>query len=158
MRRAPCSDAPSPPAAKSPSLTPGPTFVTLRRWKRTLSASDSGPTPRKAKSDFLSVKSLISYHVAALAIAGRTPAIPPPSLRCSCAAQPTPACRRHDGRGLRRPGNRPRWAIPPGFRHRRERYRDRGRRDDGRRAEHPGRTRVDERACGCRWRSWSVAR
>ena len=35
-----------------------------------------------------------------------------------------PACRRHDGRGLRRPGNRPRWAIPPGFHHRRERYRD----------------------------------
>ena len=30
-------------------------FVTLRPWKRTLSASDSGPTPRRAKSDFLSV-------------------------------------------------------------------------------------------------------
>jgi hypothetical protein len=28
---------------------------TLRPWKRTLSASDSGPTPRRAKSDFLSV-------------------------------------------------------------------------------------------------------
>ena len=32
-------------------LTSGPTFVTLRPWKRTLSASDSGPTPRRAKSD-----------------------------------------------------------------------------------------------------------
>ena len=32
-----------------------PTFVTLRPWKRTLSASDSGPTPRRAKSHFLSV-------------------------------------------------------------------------------------------------------
>ena len=30
-------------------------LVTLRPWKRTLSASDSGPTPRRAKSDFLSV-------------------------------------------------------------------------------------------------------
>ena len=40
---------------KSPCLTSGPTFVTLRQWKRTLSASDSGPTPRRAKSDFLSV-------------------------------------------------------------------------------------------------------
>ena len=40
---------------KSPCLTSGPTFVTLRPWKRTLSASDSGPTPRRAKSDFLSV-------------------------------------------------------------------------------------------------------
>jgi hypothetical protein len=39
---------------KSPCLTSGPTFVTLRPWKRTLSASDSGPTPRRAKSDFLS--------------------------------------------------------------------------------------------------------
>jgi Putative transposase len=38
-------------------LTSGPTFVTLRPWKRTLSASDSGPTPRRAKSDFLSVSS-----------------------------------------------------------------------------------------------------
>ncbi len=28
-------------------------FVTLHPWKRTLSASDSGPTPRRAKSDFL---------------------------------------------------------------------------------------------------------
>ena len=36
-------------------LTSGPTFVTLRPWKRTFSASDSGPTPRRAKSDFLSV-------------------------------------------------------------------------------------------------------
>ncbi len=32
-----------------------PTFVTLRPWRRTLSASDSGPTLRRAKSDFLSV-------------------------------------------------------------------------------------------------------
>jgi hypothetical protein len=40
----------------SPCLTSGPTFVTLRPWKRTLSASDSGPTPRRAKSDFLSVE------------------------------------------------------------------------------------------------------
>jgi hypothetical protein len=40
----------------SPCLTSGPTFVTLRLWKRTLSASDSGPTPRRAKSDFLSVE------------------------------------------------------------------------------------------------------
>ena len=28
------------------------TFSTLRPWKRTLSASHSGPTPRRAKSDF----------------------------------------------------------------------------------------------------------
>jgi hypothetical protein len=28
-------------------------FVTLRPWKRTLSASDSWPTPRRARSDFL---------------------------------------------------------------------------------------------------------
>jgi hypothetical protein len=34
-------------------LTSEPTFVTLRPWKRTLSASDSGPTPRRAKSDFV---------------------------------------------------------------------------------------------------------
>ena len=63
--RTPCSAAPSPPAAafagapatrKSPCLTSGPTFVTLRPWKRTLSASDSGPTPRRAKSDFLSLE------------------------------------------------------------------------------------------------------
>ena len=40
---------------KSPCLTPGSTFVTLRPGKRTLSAADSGPMPRKAKSDFLSV-------------------------------------------------------------------------------------------------------
>ena len=33
-----------------------PTFVTLRPWKRTHSAaSDSGSTPWRAKSDFLSV-------------------------------------------------------------------------------------------------------
>ena len=38
-----------------PCLTSGPTLVTLRPWKRTLSASDSRPTPRRAKSDFLSV-------------------------------------------------------------------------------------------------------
>ena len=48
----PCSAAPSPPG---PCLTSRPTFVTLRPWKRTLSASDFGPTPRRAKSDFLSV-------------------------------------------------------------------------------------------------------
>ena len=41
---------------KSPCLTFGPTFVTLRPWKRTLSASDSRPTHRTAKSDFLSVR------------------------------------------------------------------------------------------------------
>ena len=35
---------------------PGPLFVTLHSWKRMLSASDSGPTPRRAKSDFLSVQ------------------------------------------------------------------------------------------------------
>jgi hypothetical protein len=40
---------------KSPCLTSGPTLVTLRPWKRTLSASDSRPTARRAKSDFLSV-------------------------------------------------------------------------------------------------------
>ena len=45
------------PSGGSPCLTSGPTFVTLRPWKRTLSASNSGPTPRRAKSDFLSV-----YH------------------------------------------------------------------------------------------------
>jgi len=42
-----------PATRKSPCLTSGPTFVTLRPWKRTLSASDSGPTPRRAKSNFL---------------------------------------------------------------------------------------------------------
>jgi hypothetical protein len=36
-----------------PCLTSGLTFVTLRPWKRTLSACDSRPTPRTAKSDFL---------------------------------------------------------------------------------------------------------
>ena len=46
--------APAP--ALWPCLTSGPTFVTLRPWKRTLSASDSGPTPRRAKSDFRSVE------------------------------------------------------------------------------------------------------
>jgi hypothetical protein len=40
---------------RRPCLTSGPTFGTLRPWKRTLPASDSGPTPRRAKSDFLSV-------------------------------------------------------------------------------------------------------
>src|SRR4029077_11499819 len=34
-------------------------FVTLRPWKRTLSASDTGPTLRRAKSDFLSVRGLM---------------------------------------------------------------------------------------------------
>lgn len=48
-----------PPALGRPCLTFGPTFVTLRRpWKRTLSASDSGPTPKRAKSDFLSVSAV----------------------------------------------------------------------------------------------------
>jgi hypothetical protein len=42
-------------ASASPCLTSGPTFVTLRPWKRTLSASDSGPNARRAKSDFLLV-------------------------------------------------------------------------------------------------------
>jgi hypothetical protein len=37
-----------------PCLTSGPTFVTLRPWKRTLSASDSRPTPGGPKA--------ISYH------------------------------------------------------------------------------------------------
>jgi hypothetical protein len=50
----------------SPCLTSKPTFVSLRRWKRTLSASDSGSTPRRAKSDFLSVRpggpKTFSYH------------------------------------------------------------------------------------------------
>ena len=35
-------------------------FVTLRPWKRVLSASDFGPTPRRVKSDFLSVIADIS--------------------------------------------------------------------------------------------------
>ena len=38
-----------------PCLTSGPPFVTLRTWKRTLSASAYWPTPRRAKSDFPSV-------------------------------------------------------------------------------------------------------
>ena len=70
--RTPCSTAPAlrrqlfrvgarPATRKSPCLTSGPTFVTLSPWKRTLSASDSGPTPRRAKSDFLSVLVLIRY-------------------------------------------------------------------------------------------------
>ena len=50
-----------PPALRRQLLTSRPTFVTLRSWKRTLSASDSGPTPRRAKSNFLSVQFPISY-------------------------------------------------------------------------------------------------
>ena len=34
----------------SPCLTFGPTFVTLRQWKRTLSASDSGQRPEGPKA------------------------------------------------------------------------------------------------------------
>ena len=34
-------------------LTSRLTLVTLRLWKRRLSASDSGPTPRRAKRNFL---------------------------------------------------------------------------------------------------------
>ena len=41
------------PATRKRVFTFGPTFVTLRQWKRTLSASHSGPMPRRAKSDFL---------------------------------------------------------------------------------------------------------
>jgi hypothetical protein len=52
--RTPCSAAP--PSPRAPCLTSGPIFVTLRPWKRTLSASDSGSTPRRTKSDFLSVR------------------------------------------------------------------------------------------------------
>ena len=37
------------------------TFGTLRPWKRRLSASDSGPTPRRAKSDFLSVSAFFLF-------------------------------------------------------------------------------------------------
>jgi hypothetical protein len=43
------------PQPSGPCLTSAPIFVTLRPWKRTLSASDSRPTLRRAKSDFLSV-------------------------------------------------------------------------------------------------------
>jgi hypothetical protein len=61
--RTPCSASPSPPAGvrarpvtrKSPVFDFRPTFVTLCPWKRTLPASDSWPTPQRAKSDFLSV-------------------------------------------------------------------------------------------------------
>ena len=42
--------------AFSPNLTPPPIFVTLCRWKRTLSASDSGPMPLRTKTNFLSVR------------------------------------------------------------------------------------------------------
>ena len=42
-------------ALRRPVFDFRPTFVTLRPWKRTLSASDSGPIARRAKSDFLSV-------------------------------------------------------------------------------------------------------
>ena len=35
----------------NPALTSGPKFVTLRPWKGTLSASDSGPTRWRAKRD-----------------------------------------------------------------------------------------------------------
>ena len=54
-----------PQAFGSPCLTSGPTFVTLRPRKRTLSTSDSEPTPRRAKSDFLSVflSVAISYQL-----------------------------------------------------------------------------------------------
>ena len=54
----------APATRQSPCLTSGPTFVTLRPWKCTLSASDSGPTPRRAKSDFLSVQVQIPKKLA----------------------------------------------------------------------------------------------
>ena len=65
LRRQLCRVAGAPRNPNNPCLTSGPTFVTLRPWKRTLSASasDSGPTRRRAKSDFLSVKA-ISYQSA----------------------------------------------------------------------------------------------
>jgi hypothetical protein len=77
--RTPCSAAPSPPAGglparpstgKSPRLTSGPTFVTLRLWKRTLSASDSGPTPLRAKSDFSLDALYGSVHVGGKGVKG----------------------------------------------------------------------------------------
>ena len=43
-----------------------PTFVTLRPWKRTVSASDSVPTPRRSKSDFLPVKAIFFQSVASI--------------------------------------------------------------------------------------------
>jgi hypothetical protein len=39
-------------------LTSGPTFVTLRPWKRTLSASDSRPTPGGPKA----ISYQLSHH------------------------------------------------------------------------------------------------
>jgi len=50
--RTPCSAAPSPPAAAFDFRAH---FCHSAPWKRTLSACDSRPTPRTAKSDFLSV-------------------------------------------------------------------------------------------------------
>ena len=47
------------PISQSVFELPGPLW--LRPWKRTLSASDSGPTPRRAKSDFLSWSSIMGH-------------------------------------------------------------------------------------------------
>ena len=39
-------------SGSNPCLTSGPTLVTLRPWNRTLSASDSGPTPQDCQNRF----------------------------------------------------------------------------------------------------------
>ncbi len=48
--------------ARRTACWPSPARAALRQWKRTLSASDSGPTPRRATSDFLSVGGMASYN------------------------------------------------------------------------------------------------
>ena len=61
-------------APSGPCLTSGPTFVTLRPWKRPLSASDSGPPPQRAKSDFLSVgHSVWRAHLVCVTTTSRSP-------------------------------------------------------------------------------------
>ena len=65
-----------PATRKSPCLTSGPLLVTLRPWKRTLSASDSRPTPQRAESDILSVFFFIFFRL--FYIPDRTQAAPIP--------------------------------------------------------------------------------
>ncbi len=50
------------PQSSGGCLTSGRALVTLRAWKRTLSASHSGPTPRRAKSDFPISGSGVAYR------------------------------------------------------------------------------------------------
>jgi hypothetical protein len=94
--RTPCSAAPSP---GRPCLTSGPTFVTLRPWKRMLSAPESGRTPRRVKSDFLSVRGRGRRYALRRRTRGRgaqarprRPARPRRAHRRRCAPRRTTTC------------------------------------------------------------------